>query len=483
MTPFDFPDAPTLDQEVTVDGTTFIWTPSPDRWRRAGVVVPPGTPILTALVPRVGLVNNAAIAVTLQGVGFTINSVVKFGATVAPSVFVSSTELTVTAPLSAVVATAMVTVSNDVLISNALPFNYILPMTLTVLTPVSSPINASTGVVVTGTNFTAACVVQFDGVGVVTTFINATTLNCTAPASATVKVSQVVVRNDVIATAALPFNYTTVPVLQLLQLVPNTCMAGESGMRVNLYGAEFTPSSRVYWNGAEWLYKSFISSEHIELYNLDMPVVATIPVLVQQGTTTTPPLNFNVATAVGLTLTEFVPVSSLQGTPPFLLRYIGTGYRNSSIVTFNNATVPAVFISSTEMHATVTPSAVGGATSAVCKVQNGMEVSNSRDFPMINPAQGPTLTSLNPTALTLSGGTGGPYPVQAYGTNFQNGPPTVRVFNSTHSINALVQAVHSPTHLTFVLPIAALPPGVSYSVTVTINNMTSNPMSLFLEWN
>ena len=89
MTPFDFPDAPTLDQEVTVDGSTFIWTPSPDRWRRAGVVVAPGTPILTALVPRVGLVNDAAIAVTLQGVGFTINSVVKFGATVVPSTFVA----------------------------------------------------------------------------------------------------------------------------------------------------------------------------------------------------------------------------------------------------------------------------------------------------------------------------------------------------------------------------------------------------------
>jgi hypothetical protein len=466
---YNFPDAPTLDEEVTVDGTTFIWTPSPDRWRRAGVVVPPGTPVLTALVPRVGLVNDAAIAVTLQGVGFTINSVVKFGATVVPSTFVSSTELTLTAPLSAAVATAMVTVSNDVLISNALPFNYILPMTLTALTPVSSPINASTGVVVTGTNFTAACVVQFDGVGVVTTFINATTLNCTAPTSATVKVSQVVVRNDVIATAALPFNYTTVPVLQLLQLDPNTCMAGEIGLRVNLYGTEFTASSRVYWNGADWPYKTFISSEHIELYNLDLPVVATIPVLVQQGTTTSQTLNFN--------------VSSLQGTPPFLLRYIGTGYRHNSIVTFNNSTVPAVFISSTEMHATVTPSPVGGATSAVCKVQNGMETSNSRDFPMINPAQGPTLTSLNPTALTLSGGNGGPYPVQAYGTNFQNGTPTVRVFNSTHSINALVQAVHSPTHLTFVLPNNALPAGVSYSVTVTINNMTSNPMSLFLEWN
>lgn len=480
---YNFPDLPTVDQEVTVDSTTFIWTPSPDRWCRVGVAVPPGTPVLTALVPRVGLVNDAAIAVTLQGVGFTINSVVKFGATVVPSTFVSSTELTLTAPLSATVATAMVTVSNDALISNALPFNYILPMTLTALTPVSSPINASTGVVVTGTNFTAACVVQFDGVGVVTTFINATTLNCTAPVSATVKVSQVVVRNDVIATAALPFNYTTVPVLQLLQLDPNTCMAGEVGLRVNLYGTEFTPSSRVYWNGADWPYKIFISSEQIELYNLDLPVVATIPVLVQQGTTTTPPLNFSVVAAQGLTLTSMVPNSGLQGTPPFLCRYIGTGYRTSSVATFMNATASSVFISPTELHVTIQPPPVGGATAGPCKVQNGMTTSNVMDMAFVNPAQGPTLTSLNPTALTLSGGNGGPYPINVYGTNFQNGTPTIRVFDSVTSIAGSLQQVHSPTHLTFVLPNNALPPGKSYSVTVTINGMTSNPMSLFIEWN
>jgi IPT/TIG domain len=90
--------------------------------------IAPDPPILDALAPDNGPTNSAAIVIRVQGQNFTNPSTVTFDGVTIPSVFVTTTELTVTAPLSLWEMTAKVKVQTPYGTTLEKDFRYVPPV-------------------------------------------------------------------------------------------------------------------------------------------------------------------------------------------------------------------------------------------------------------------------------------------------------------------------------------------------------------------
>jgi phage tail sheath protein FI len=150
------------------------------------------TPTLSSIGPANGPAGSAAFTLTVTGTNFISSASVEWGGTALPTQFVSPTQLTATVPTGELTAAGpvQVTVQNGgagAPISSALTFtvyaNYQTP-TVSNISPTSAPANgAAFTLSVTGTNFTAASVVYWNGVPLPTTLVSDTLLNAAVPAS------------------------------------------------------------------------------------------------------------------------------------------------------------------------------------------------------------------------------------------------------------------------------------------------------------
>lgn len=117
----DFPNVPIMDQEF--DATPlkrFTW--DGERWWRG--IIPPKPPTLIELRPRYTELNTATTC-SVIGTEFNATTVVNWDGNDIASTFVSTSELTINAPLSAVEKTVSVYVTNTGFpASNGLTFDY-----------------------------------------------------------------------------------------------------------------------------------------------------------------------------------------------------------------------------------------------------------------------------------------------------------------------------------------------------------------------
>jgi hypothetical protein len=244
---FNFPDAPTADQNY-LPSAACGWTYKTNRWDRGQT---PVTPVLTALVPNKGPTNSATENVRVQGTGFLSTSVVKFGATLVPGTFVSTTEITAFAPSSPTAGPVNVTVTNGTLVSNALPYTYETPAptgpTITSINPPNGPINDNTiRMTVNGTGYTAFSIIFINSSQVTSTFVSATQLTCMVPVSSTAKTVNVnVIEAGMTSNTA---QYTYISGVTVTDVQPNPAPPTSTGTYVNVYGTGFDASTWIQMN-------------------------------------------------------------------------------------------------------------------------------------------------------------------------------------------------------------------------------------------
>ena len=123
---------------------------------------------------------------TITGTNFAAGATVTFGSTAATNVVVvSSTTITATTPAgSAGAVTVTVTVSGQ---SGSLTngFTYVVPPTVSSVSPNSGPTAGGTAVTITGTNFAAGATVTFGGTAATNVVVvSSTTITATTPAAA-----------------------------------------------------------------------------------------------------------------------------------------------------------------------------------------------------------------------------------------------------------------------------------------------------------
>jgi hypothetical protein len=148
-------------------------------------ITPPNpVPVLTSLSPNVAAVGGPAFTLTVQGNGFVTGSVVNWNGSARPTTFVSATQLLAQIPAGdiASVGSASVTVVSPPPgggLSNVLTFTISPQLNPVPVITDLNPTSAITGddpfiLVVTGSNFVAGSLVQWNGSARPTTVVSAT---------------------------------------------------------------------------------------------------------------------------------------------------------------------------------------------------------------------------------------------------------------------------------------------------------------------
>jgi hypothetical protein len=204
------------------------------------IVTPPAAgPTITSFTPTGGL---AGTVVTVLGSNFTGATAVNFNGTPAASFTVNSaTQLTATVAAGTTTGTITVTGPTGTATS---PTAFIVgpPPVITSFTPASGAIGSS--VVITGTDFTGATRVAFNGTNATAFTVNSSTqITATVPVGATT--GPIAVTTPV-ATGVSAASFTVIPAPVILSFTPRN---GLVGTVVVLTGTGFTGTTQVTFNG------------------------------------------------------------------------------------------------------------------------------------------------------------------------------------------------------------------------------------------
>ncbi|MFA5186200.1 MAG: carboxypeptidase regulatory-like domain-containing protein [Patescibacteria group bacterium] len=403
-------------EDISTGGTHAITAGNPapagiSGSRSINVVNP--VPVLSGLSSTSTFAGSGDLVVALSGSGFVASSTASLAGTAVATVFLNQNQLTATLP-SALLTTAG---NFSVIVTNPAPGGGVSGAeTFSVLNPLPtvlslSPDQTQTGtgtmqVILTGTNYVATSVAQWDGSALVTSYIDSTSLSATIPSSLTaiggmhsIGVSSPSPGGGLSATVSFTV-YDSVPTTT--GLTPDHADVGMPGFTLTVNGSNFNASSIVSWNGSDRT-TTYINDTQlgVDIPASDLTYGGTFPIVVNNpgpGGGLSNAQTFTVYNPIpGLTTVS--PVSANQGAADLMVTITGTGFTSSTVMRWNGNDRTTVFASSTSLTATVTAadlSTAGNASIALSNPAPGGGISASIGF-FVNakPAQP---TNISPAA-------------------------------------------------------------------------------------
>ena len=183
------------------DGNIEITDPEGTAMSPSNFDVTAPLPTITGFTPSSGPIGTS---VTILGTNFTGATAVTFGGTAAAFTFNNDTQITATVPTGATTGLIAVTTPGGTATS---PTNFTVTgpgaPTITSFNPTSGPVGTS--VTITGTNFTGATFVRFNGIAATFTVNSNTQITATVPTGATTGLISV---TTPIGTATTSTNFT-----------------------------------------------------------------------------------------------------------------------------------------------------------------------------------------------------------------------------------------------------------------------------------
>ena len=203
------------------------------------------------VIPTVSSVapNNGPTAggtpVTITGTNFSAGATVTFGAAAAINVVVvNSTTITATTPSGSAGTVAVTVTVNSQSGSLTNGFTYVVPPTVSSVSPNSGSTLGGTLVTITGTNFVAGATVTFGGTAATNVVIvNSTTITATTPAHAIGAVTVTVINPGALV-GSLANGYTYVVVPTVTSVSPNNGPAA-GNTAVTITGTNFASGATV----------------------------------------------------------------------------------------------------------------------------------------------------------------------------------------------------------------------------------------------
>ena len=201
-------------------------------------------PTVSSVSPNNGSVAGGT-AVTITGTNFAAGATVQFGSAAATNVVVvSSTSITATSPAgSAGAVTVTVTVNGQ---SGTLPsgFSYVVPPTVSSVSPNTGSTTGGTAVTITGTNFVSGATVSFGATAATNVVVvSATQITATTPAGSAGAVT-VTITNPGAQSGSLASGFTYVVIPTVSSVSPNNGpVAG--GTAVTITGTNFASGATV----------------------------------------------------------------------------------------------------------------------------------------------------------------------------------------------------------------------------------------------
>jgi len=357
-------------------GTISVTTPSGTA-TSGGVFTVTSTgppPIITSYSPAGGQRTGAAVVIT--GTGFTGATAVSFNSSAAAYTVNSATQITATVPAGATSGTLSVTTPGG---TGSTSFT-VLPY-LSTFTPGSGVVGTS--VVLTGTSFTGALNVKFNGVYASYIVNSATQITATVPAGATT--GPITVRTPS-GTATSLTDFTVTPSLVVSSFSPGSGPVTTTA--VTIRGVGFTGATAVRFNGVAATTFSVAS---------DTEIWANVPVGASTGRISiTSPLgtaqsstDFVVIIPGAPTITSFTPAYGPVGTSVVLT---GTNFTGSTAVRFNGVSAAFSIGSSTSITATVPVGATTGPITVTAPAGAGQSTTN---FTVVVPPANDLCTAPN----------------------------------------------------------------------------------------
>ena len=253
-------------------------------------------PTITTLSPNFGPIGTQ---VTITGTNFVNGgTTVDFNGTVATTVvFNSSTEIVATVPVGTTDGDVTVTTVGGS--ASYESFTVTVPVaTLTSLSPTSGAAGAT--ITLTGTNFTGATAVRFNGASATYTVVSNTQITATVPAAATT--GNVVVVNDGGTSNGLAF--TVIP--SITSINPGS---GPVGTSLTLTGSNLTGAAAVNFAGGATATPTVLSSTSLTVTVPTGATTGNVTVTTPNGTTAG--VLFTV-TAAPMTVTARTPVRNAR---------------------------------------------------------------------------------------------------------------------------------------------------------------------------
>ncbi len=387
-------------------------------------------PTITSISPNSLSAGSAGFTLTVTGSNFISNSVVQWNGSPRVTTFVNATTLT-----AAITAADILTANLDLVsVVNPTPGGGTSnAVTFTVTTPVPSlgslvPNSAIAGtpaftMTVNGGNFINTSEVQWNGANLTTTFVSATQLTATVPATdiASVGTASVTVFTPTIVFSgignaraqgapsgttsnALTFTINPVnPVPTLTALSPSSASAGSVGFTMTLTGTNFIASSVAHWNGAA-LATTFVSSTQltaaVPASDLAFFGIASVDVInPTPGGGTSNTLTFTITTPVPV-LASLSPSSATAAGPAFTLTLNGSNFISTSVAQWKGSTRTTTFVSATQLTAAITAADIATAGTASVTVFTPTEVAGG--IGGAQPAGAPSGTTSNALTFTIN---------------------------------------------------------------------------------
>jgi hypothetical protein len=219
-------------------------------------------PTITTFAPASGTVGTS---VTISGTNFTGATAANFNSASASFIVNSDTAIQATVPAGATTGPLSVTAPGGTATSTN-NFTVVSAPTITTFAPASGPVGTS--VTISGTNFTGATAVMFNGITAAFTVNSSTTIQATVPAGATTGPLSVTAPGG---TATSPSAFTVVSPPTITSVAPTS---GPVGTSVTISGTNFAGATAVTFNSVS---ASFI-------VNSNTTIQATVPA----GATTGP---------------------------------------------------------------------------------------------------------------------------------------------------------------------------------------------------
>jgi Zn-dependent metalloprotease len=361
------------------------------------------SPVITSFTPAAGQVQGGAVTIT--GTSFTGATAVSFNGTAATFSVVNATTITTTVPNGATTGALTVTTPNG---TATAPGTFTVLPNITSFTPTSGVAGAS--VVITGTSFTGALTVKFNGTYATSFTVNSAT-SITATVAAGTTTGPITVRTPS-GTATSATNFTVTPSLAFNSFSPTS---GPVGTVVLIRGIGFTGTTAVTFGGVNA--PTFTVASDLELW-------ATVPTGAQSGNIvlTTPignatsPTPFGVIVPGGPTVTSFTPTSGAVGTA---VTITGTNFTGATAVTFNGTAATFTVVNATTINTNVPAGATTGPIGVTTSVGTGLSSTSFALPPANDLCTGtlPVLTCGGSITGTTLGSTSTGDPTAACGAN------------------------------------------------------------------
>ena len=414
-------------------------------------------PTVSSVTPNNGLAAGGT-AVTITGTNFAAGATVTFGGTAATNVVVvSSTSITATTPAgSAGAVTVTVTNSNELSGSLASAFTYVVPPTVSSVSPNTGSTAGGTAVTITGTNFATGATVTFGGTAATNVVVvSSTSITATTPAGSAGAVT-VTVTNLGAQSGSLTNGFTYVVVPTVSSVSPKNGPAA-GGTAVTITGTNFATGATVTFGGTAATNVVVASSTSI---------TATTPAGSAGAVTVTVTNSNGLSGSLASAFTYIAPPTVSSVAPSSgstaggtAVTIAGTNFATGATVTFGSAAATSVVVvSSTSITATTPAGSAGAVTVTVTNLgaQSG-SLTNGFTYVVV-----PTVSSVAPSSGSTAGGTA----VTITGTNFATGATVT--FGGTAATNVVVA---SSTSITATTPARA---AGAVTVTVTVNGQSGN---------